>query len=45
LRGARVGRMMAERGWTHEVDYSAQCDLFDIVPKFENGRLRPVAIS
>jgi 2-phosphosulfolactate phosphatase len=39
LRDARVGRMMRERGLADEVDYSAQCDIFDVVPKFEDGRL------
>jgi 2-phosphosulfolactate phosphatase len=45
LRAARVGRMMRGRGLTDEVDYSAQIDLFDVVPKFENGRLRPVGAA
>jgi 2-phosphosulfolactate phosphatase len=43
LRDARVGRMMRERGLADEVDYSARYDVFDVVPKFENGRLRPLA--
>jgi 2-phosphosulfolactate phosphatase len=42
LRSARVGRMMHERGWVEEVDYAAQSDVFDVVPKFADGRLRPV---
>ena len=42
LRAARVGRMMQGRGLTDEVDYAARNDIFDVVPKFENGRLRPV---
>lgn len=42
LRSARVGRMMHERGLAEEVAYAAQSDLFDVVPKFEAGRLRPV---
>jgi 2-phosphosulfolactate phosphatase len=42
LRAARVGRMMQGRGLTDEVDYAAQNDVFDVVPKFEEGRLRPV---
>ena len=41
LRSARVGRMMHERGLAEEVAYAAQIDLFDVVPKFEAGRLRP----
>ncbi len=43
LRGARVGRMMRERGLADEVDYSARCDEFDVVPRFEDGRLRSLA--
>jgi 2-phosphosulfolactate phosphatase len=43
LRDARVGRMMRERGLADEVDYSARYDVFDVVPRFENGRLRPLA--
>ena len=42
LRDARVGRMMRERGLADEVDYAARNDLFDVVPKFEDGRLRAV---
>ena len=42
LRAARVGRMMEGHGLTDEVDYAAQSDIFDVVPKFEDGRLRPV---
>jgi 2-phosphosulfolactate phosphatase len=41
LRAARVGRMMQGRGLSDEVDYAAQSDVFDVVPKFEDGRLRP----
>jgi phosphosulfolactate phosphohydrolase-like enzyme len=33
--------MMHERGLAEEVAYAAQIDLFDVVPKFEAGRLRP----
>jgi 2-phosphosulfolactate phosphatase len=40
LRASRVGRMMLERGLADEVDYCAQDDLFDVVPKFDGGRLR-----
>lgn len=40
LRAARLGRMMRERGLADEVDYAAQSDVFDVVPKFEDGRLR-----
>ena len=42
LRTARVGRMMTGRGLTDEVAYAARSDIIDVVPKFENGRLRPV---
>jgi len=45
LRDARVGRMMRERGLADEVDYAARTDIFDVVPKFEGGRLRPVATA
>jgi 2-phosphosulfolactate phosphatase len=45
LRAARVGRMMQGRGLADEVDYAARNDLFDVVPKFEEGRLRPVAVA
>jgi 2-phosphosulfolactate phosphatase len=44
LRRARVGRMMHERGLAEEVAYAAQIDLFDVVPKFEAGRLRPATL-
>jgi 2-phosphosulfolactate phosphatase len=40
LRDGRVGRMMLARGLADEVDYSARSDLFAVVPKFEEGRLR-----
>jgi len=40
LRAARVGRMMLGRGLSDEVDYSARNDVLDVVPKFEDGRLR-----
>ena len=43
LRDSRVGRMMRERGLADEVDYSARSDIFDVVPKFEDGRLRAVS--
>src|SRR5262249_23980379 len=45
LRDARVGRMMIGRGLADEVDYAARHDLFDVVPKFEAGRLRQVALA
>ena len=43
LRGARVGRMMEARGLADEVDYAARSDRFDVVPKFEDDRLRDCA--
>lgn len=45
LRAGRVGRMMEERGLADEVDYSALSDVFDVVPKFEDGRLHDCAIA
>jgi 2-phosphosulfolactate phosphatase len=45
LRDSRVGRMMMGRGLADEVDYAARHDVFDSVPKFEAGRLRPVAVA
>ena len=45
LRSARVGRMMQGRGLADEVDYAARSDVFDVVPKFEDGRLRPVELA
>jgi len=45
LRQARVGRMMQAWGLTDEVDYAAQHDLFDVVPRFDEGRLRALEPS
>ena len=42
LRAGRIGRMMVERGLEDEVDYSAQSDLLDVVPRFDGTRLRAV---
>jgi len=39
---SRVGKMMQERGLTHEVKYSAQLSRLDVVPKLVDGVLRPV---
>ena len=36
---ARVGRMMIERGLTHEVHYAAELSTLDAVPKLVGGRL------
>jgi 2-phosphosulfolactate phosphatase len=41
----RVGKMMQERGLTHEVKYAAQLGVLDIVPKLIDGRLEPVAVA
>jgi 2-phosphosulfolactate phosphatase len=38
----RVGKMMQERGLTHEVKYAAQLSRLDVVPKLVGGILRPV---
>lgn len=36
---SRVGRMMIERGLTHEVKFAAELSKFDVVPRLVNGRL------
>jgi 2-phosphosulfolactate phosphatase len=38
----RVGRMMAQRGLAHEVEFACRFDAFPIVPVMEHGRLRCV---
>jgi len=43
LLDCRVGRMMAERGLAHEVEFACQRDLFRVVPALEAGRLTLVA--
>lgn len=40
---SRVGRMMAARGLTHEVQFAARLDAFPVVPVLGQGRLRLVA--
>lgn len=45
LMRCRVGKMMQERGLTHEVKYAAQLGVLDIVPKLVDGRLQPVAAA
>jgi 2-phosphosulfolactate phosphatase len=39
LLDCRVGRMMAERGFTDEVEYAAQLSALPVVPKFHGGRI------
>ncbi|HVY06873.1 MAG TPA: 2-phosphosulfolactate phosphatase [Burkholderiales bacterium] len=39
LMRARVGRMMAERNLTHEVQFAARLSAMDAVPVLEDGRL------
>lgn len=39
LTNCRVGRMMAERGLTHEIAYAAQLSRLDVVPWLQDGRL------
>jgi 2-phosphosulfolactate phosphatase len=39
---SRVGKMMQERGLTHEVQYAAQLSRLDVVPKLVSGILKPV---
>ena len=43
LLDCRVGRMMAERGLAHEVEFACRRDLFPVVPALEAGRLKLVA--
>jgi 2-phosphosulfolactate phosphatase len=45
LRDSRVGRMMRGRGLEDEVDYAALYDKYDVVPKFQDGRLRGVGLA
>jgi len=40
LLGSRVGKMMRQRSLQHEVDYAAQLDILDVVPRLRDGRLR-----
>jgi len=42
LMRCRVGKMMQERGLTHEVKYAAQLSALDVVPKLVDGVLKPV---
>jgi 2-phosphosulfolactate phosphatase len=39
---SRVGKMMQERGLTHEVEYAAQLSRLEVVPKLVDGALRPI---
>ncbi|MCG6873797.1 MAG: 2-phosphosulfolactate phosphatase [Betaproteobacteria bacterium] len=39
LLDCRVGRMMAERGFTHEVEYAAQLSVLQVVPIVEDSRI------
>jgi 2-phosphosulfolactate phosphatase len=39
---SRVGKMMQERGLTHEVKHAAQLSRFDVVPKLMDGILKAV---
>jgi 2-phosphosulfolactate phosphatase len=45
LQRCRVGRMMQERGLSHEVKYASQLGTLDVVPKLIDGRLEPVAVA
>jgi len=38
----RVGKMMQERGLTHEVKYAAQLSALDVVPKLVDSVLKPI---
>ena len=42
LMRCRVGKMMQERGLTHEVKYAAQLSTLDVVPKLVDGVLKAV---
>ena len=42
LMRCRVGKMMQERGLTHEVKYAAQLSALDVVPKLIDGVLKPL---
>lgn len=39
LLDCRVGRMMADRGFTSEIEYAAQLSVLPVVPKFDGGRI------
>lgn len=43
LLDCRVGRMMAERGLAHEVEFACRRDVFPVIPALQDGRLRLVA--
>ena len=40
LLDCRVGRMMAERGLAHEVEFACKLDAFPVIPVLEQDRLR-----
>ena len=42
LLDCRVGRMMAERGLAHEVEFACRRDAYPVIPALEQGRLRLV---
>jgi len=42
LLDCRVGRMMAERGLAHEVEFACKLDAFPVIPALEQDRLRLV---
>ena len=42
LLDCRVGRMMAERGLAHEVEFACKLDAFPVIPALEHDRLRLV---
>lgn len=39
LRECRVGRIMAERGLDHEIEFASQRSTLDVVPRLQGGRL------
>jgi 2-phosphosulfolactate phosphatase len=45
LRHCRVGRLIYELGLEEELIYSARMDILELVPKLENGIIRPTQTS
>jgi 2-phosphosulfolactate phosphatase len=45
LLSSRVGKMMQHRSLQHEVEYAAQLDILNVVPRLQGDRLRRVPAS
>ena len=45
LFSSRVGRMMQQRSLQHEVEYAAQLDTLNVVPRLQGDRLRCAALD